>query len=134
MSRRDSPLQNYTIIWVRPVPILYEYIYEGGTPQVNQEGALCPLPWDPRENKVLCCVVGAGDDQTRTMIKKAQILYDKKTVKRVIKKTNELELWTDCFSTNADRQTVIKVKTVFKLGLLCTLLKFWIISHLLYFI
>ena len=40
------------------------------------------------------------------MIKKAQILYDKKTVKRVIKKTNELELWTDCFSTNADRQTV----------------------------
>ena len=68
------------------------------------------------------------------MIKKAQILYDKKTVKRVIKKTNKLELWTDCFSTNADRQTVMKVKTVFKLGLLCTLLKVWIISYLLYFI
>ena len=28
---------------MRPVPILYEYIYEGGTPQVNQEGAICPL-------------------------------------------------------------------------------------------
>ena len=48
------------------------------------------------------------------MIKKAQILYDKKTVKRVIKKTNKLELWTDCFFTNADRQTVRTVKTVFK--------------------
>ena len=28
---------------MRPVPLIYRYVYEGGTPQVNQEGAVCPL-------------------------------------------------------------------------------------------
>ena len=56
---------------MRPVPILYEYIYEGGTPQVNQEGAICPLndedynKWEKEMKVALKSNCDRRDDQIR---------------------------------------------------------------------